>query len=1519
MSKLSDYSSEISKIRRKFTSKGKSQISAQCGELLSKYGISESLNHSLLENNSAAQRLNKNRRKNDQKKTLDAKNVCESFAILSELEDPAELDLMMEGQKEKYKKQILGLMKAEDKKNKCTRTYKNDRTHMSRSIGMNSSSKLGLKTYTYSNGMEWNPMNPSSAWRKNKEFDNATTIPSSVFSQKALMNSPGIIRELENELGPVKGSIRLATTGEKLHDINVGISQLSKEVWKDEPLSQVYKITSQEKEKCNPNFEQLLPPYETLKIHPAEIVTLSNFGNIKLPVRSVLAMSQQASTEVEKDILEQEGSLEMKLLKAVNPYSQKLHHSEMPESKLFSKRRPGENLKTKMNMHDKERILFGTTVDKEINERSQKDMMDLRIFNTNFEKHFGVKLSGKVCLDNLSDSVITIETKENSKLIGKEFSELRRQLGWDTKTYSSEKSDEQEVDIYGNVMDQKSKTTEGVIDRLIENTTLYPCFDEVLFENTFRIRPDKNINHVSTITDHLGATSVLDSSELLLNIHKRQYTPPLAENFPKGLPSIVQDPRLIWQKEFVNIPYEVTADLIRKIQKGFWDEITNDVVKSSYGSISVSSLESISNIKKFILDDLGFNSMYNVDEPFDVSSPKLIPIEREQAQQRFGGGNKPPLYNSASNFGNGNKLILTPRLKGTLSASTLISSTFPKFEKEKKQAPQNQQKENSVNKKNISTIDYIPDCELYETALWNRYEFPNEDSNKGSIRKIKPGKSIIESDPLYSDNVISMSSEWQSQMEAQMRERREGVEILANSRNYMTSPEKSFLGKLNEIVEGGVEAMGKKEVGKLIELFKEPADTPEVLQKSSLSGTESKKSNKIEFKQFLGTVAKNLGGSNLGIFSQTTPNGKENPDSIKAKSQQNYIFKKLKYSQRTNKNGRGNGESQNEEYEDDDESSAIEEDSEEFEDLSSDNEEDYRLVCERITVRKWEPTNLLFTKNLFKSMKSIFVTLSTVISKDSKAKSRVEIYELGEHGIIVWMGRDPIGIKEKMISCFSDAKGKLRVKGGIYFTPNTEISPIEPCTEIPGNFVFTVTGVSLSHMILKKNVIKQLETFKKYVIDNDLGSSENKKEGGGEIGNLENSEGQNPEMGKGLVIRGNNQNNLKIGYSKNMENHPFSPQKYRFGVNVDTDMDIISRYDRSKIDNLEVTKLVPALNSNKISGQNTILVATEDPLLIGLLPLSVTDFPKITIRFSLRRNRLLLWRSIKCQIWKTQYLEYCFKSKIIPAKKVVSFISNAFSKLSSSNSFDLAGLEFQEEIFVHCINVALSRKEPKEIIFRGCYMGDEGFYAIFPLLRQIKKLGRLDLGMNNLTARSLPLVIEVVKSTSCRKLLLDFNNLGQNKSKRDFAIFFKHILFSTSLEQLNLSRNRINGRCIDFLDTFLDNSNSKNKSLETLYWCSNGNTQPEIETLLLVLQPLCSNLTKVYLGGNLIERIEAFKRRFSPVRIIMEDNTSSYLIKSNNSENGSLKNSGSSNPVSRIQIDSFSNSSIRFANSGLFS
>ncbi|KAH8584787.1 leucine rich repeats [Cryptosporidium sp. chipmunk genotype I] len=1399
-------------------------------------------------------------------------------------------------------------MKNESKNNKASKSVKQDRNYASKSIGMDSSLKLGMKAFSYSSGAEWSPMNPSLIWRKNKESDNATTIPSSFSNQRALMNSPGIIRQLENELGPVKDSIMLAATGEKLRDINIGNSATAKEVWKDEPLSQITKLSQQEREKqiIGFNYQEKLI-YDDFGVKPAELVNMADFGNIKLPVRSVLSMSQEASKEVEKEILEKEGSLEMKLLNVVDPFNQKFHHNNMPENKMVCEMRPSNmtNLKGK--------ILFEDEIDRDKEKNYQNDLMKLRAFNTNFEKHLGFKLTGKVCLDNIGDQIISLGTDNTSKQIGKEFRELRRYIGWEENAENSSKNDEKEFNMYGNLLDQKNISHEAIMDRLIENTTLYPCFDEVLFENTFRIHPDRNRNHVSLITDYLDATSVLNSSDLLLNIHKKQYTPPLAENFPKGLPSIVQDPRVIWQKEFLDIPYEVTADLIRKIQKGFWDEISNDIAKSSYGSISISSIESINNIRKFILNELNYNSIYNVDEPFDVSPPQLSPIERDQ-QTRIG-------TNSKFQQGN-NKLVLTPRLKLGFGNTNLVSGSLSKigakiFGVSTSQVNSNSNENPKLEpvRNDVSTIKCIPDCELYESALWSRYEFPNDNSNKGIIRKVK-NTEVNEGEPLYKEDVISMSNEWRTDMEKQTNERKKGVEMLVNSQENKSTL-RNFTSNLNRIVESKIENMDKRELSRLSEIFKDTEKT-ETLGKTQLSGRvtlgEANKIQKDNKKLNISGI-KNIGLSNIGINQQSTYNHMNSPDASKMGIQQNYILKKIKNSQKTVKNKVGM-DSINDEYEDD-ESSIRDEDSEELEDLSSENEEDYRQICETIHIAPWEPTNLMMTKNLFKSMNNLFSTLSTLITKDSKFKNRVEIHELGEHGIVIWMARDPVGIKEKILACCSSIEVKLRVKGGIYFTPDTEISPIEPCTEIPGNYTFSVTGVSLSHLILNKSSLKQLDYVKKYVsnYENSLIYRSN-------YSNISNSNGNELLFQK--------TSNMGLGYKEsNLRNNsnrsfvydiPISEQT-QFGVNADTDIDIITRYDKKNINNIDVMNLIPALNNCQISGQNTILVVSENPFIKGILPLTLSDVPKTTMKFSLRRNRLLLWRSIKCQIWKAQYIDYCFKSSLIPAKKVITFISNAFLKSNNSNSFDMGGLMFHETLFSHCINVALSRKDPKEMIFRGCYMGDEGFHAIFPLLTQVKSLGKLDLGMNNLTARSLPLILEVVKGCNCKKLLLDFNNLGPNKTKREFSVFFKHILFSTGIEHLNLSRNKINGRCIDSLDTILDNLSLKNKTLETLSWCSNGNTQPEIETLLLALQPCCLNLSKVFLGGNPIERIDAFRRRFSPIRIIMEDISSHYLNKSgvNQKEDDmhfSEYKKKKSRGISRRSITS--NSDLSYANSGLF-
>ncbi|KAH8738645.1 hypothetical protein FG386_000640 [Cryptosporidium ryanae] len=1472
MRELSRYSKEISKIR-------------------------ESISYSLLENKIENKQIHgrKKKRENDRPiGSIDISNVSESFAKLTGLGDPAECDIVLNGKKDKFRRQILGLINDKNEEEVKTKN-KTEKVNLSRNVRLDTNSRLGLNTYIYSDGREWEPTSPSLMWRKGKDTENTTTLPCSIADQQALMNSPGMIRELENELGPVKTSIKLSATGEKLYDVNVGELLVAKEVWKDEPLKQIAKVKSLESELIGTSAskkskENLNPIYEELQVPGTELVTLKEFGGIKLPVRTVANMINYSSDKVERTISEKEGSLEMKLLNLVDPmYLKEKHDGKSSINKLEEN-----NIKQKELVQSEiNDILFGEVVNEKLEERYINDVKWLRLVNTNFEKHLGIKLSERVSLENFGDASVKDKKDRNGKIFSSEFVKLRKQFGWETADTIDQTNNEVEYDIYGKTVNNKSTSDESIVSRLIQNTTLYPCFDEVLFENSFRIHPKKRLNSVSLITDHLDATSIPDSADLLIGIHKRQYTPPLAENFPKGLPSQVQDPRIIWQKEFLEVPYDITADLIRKIQAGSWDEIANDIAKSSYGSIQVKSLDSIASIKKLLLNELSYNTMYSVDEPFDVSPPKLSRIEREQVNK--GIGNKTQFLN--------NKLILTPKSSILSQQNKAMESFLPSNPISGILGGSNLLKENKsgeADKKliekfrnNASVITSTPDSELYEIALWNRYEFPHEDSNKGTFRKFKLGK-MLDGEPLTRQKVIEMSSLWDEALEKQSFERKEGLEILKNFQLGGNFTDESITN-LSNVTKECYNSMNKKDIKKITDMVKEYSESIDLSDKFNTSTQDSKKAVLGQGLGTGGAVGGIKGISNLLIsgmknFSGATLNNRiisppsnlvfdeGNNDSIKANNTQNNIFKKIKPSQKTNKNYRGNKDSMNNYDDDDDEySSVIDEYSEEFEDLSTDNEEDYSLLCAPVNVQEWEPTNLMMTKSLFKYMDSVFVTLSSVLYKDRKIKYRVEVYELSEHGIIVWMGRDKAGIREKFANCCNNEKGKLRVKGGIYITPDTIISPIEPCTEIPGNYSFTVTGVSLSQLVFKGMVTKQLEFIKKYISErktqtpinlseNDEADRDNLKKSGGN--NLQNN---------GTRIESENY----LGRGSSLKN-----QRHCYGINID-----INNYENifdknkemKKINDCDILELIPILNSKFIPGVNTILVSTKDPFLRGVLPLSIKGLQNVTIKFSLRRNRLLLWRSIKCQIWRIQYIDLCLKSYYLPSKKMLSFITNSYSKISSSNSFDMGGIKFQENIFLHCINVALSRRDPKEIIFRGCYMGDDGFSKIFPLLKHSKSLGKLDLGMNNLTARSLPLILEVVKNSNCKKLWLDFNNIGPNKTKKEFALFIKHILFSTSIENINLSRNKINGRCIDFLDTIIDNLTLKNKNLETLSWCSNGNTQPEIETLLLALQPCCIKLSKVYLGGNYIERIDAFRRRFHPIHINMEDTSTHYLMKQNNS------------------------------------
>ncbi|KAK6589084.1 hypothetical protein RS030_233540 [Cryptosporidium xiaoi] len=1475
MQGLSRYSKEISKIR-------------------------ESISYSLLENKIETKTNERRKKKENDKtvKSIDISNVSESFTTLIELEDPAELDIIFNGKKDKFRKQILGLIN-DDKEEVKTKTM-GENANLSRSIRLDTNSCLGLNTYIYSDGREWTPANPSLMWRKGKDTENTTTLPSSIANQRALMNDPGMIRELENKLEPVKNSIKLSSTGEKLYDINVGEFIKAKEVWKDEPLKHITKVKFLESDltansSSKKNKENVNPIYEELKVPTTELVTLEEFGGIKLPVRTVANMIKHASEKVERTITEKEGSLEMKLLNLVDPIQFKEKHKDKSREDILN----DNNVKQEeFAQKEIEKILFGDFIDKKAEEIHMNDIRWLRMVNTNFEKHLGIKLSERVSLENFGDGSVKDKNSKSGKMSSKEFSELRKQFGWETNDVSDQTNNEVEYDIYGETVNKNAISDESIVKRLIQNTTLYPCFDEVLFENSFRIHPEKRLNSVTLITDHLDATSIPDSGDLLISIHKRQYTPPLAENFPKGLPSQVQDPRIIWQKEFLEVPYDVTADLIRKIQTGSWDEIANDIAKSSYGSIQIKSVESIASIKKLLLNELSYNTMYSVDEPFDVSPPKLNKVEREQLNK--GIGNKPQLLN--------NKLVLTPK-------NNILSQYNKKIESSLLSNPINgilgggsslvrENKNTIIDKESTekfrndaSVLTSIPDSELYEIALWNRYEFPHEDSNKGTVRKFKLSK-VFDGEPLTRQKIIEMSCSWNEMLERQSSERKEGLELLKNFQveNNVNDP----VANLSNITKECYNSMNKKDIKKIIDTIEEHSNSIDLTNKLNSSGQDSKK---VAVGQVLGTGIGGSGGGIKGIsnllisgmknFSGATLNNRVmsppsnlifdegDRDSLKANNTQNNIFRKIKQPQKSN--NRGNRDfGNNDDYDEDEYSSVVDEYSEEFEDLSTDNEEDYSLLCGPINVQEWEPTNLMMTKNLFKSMNSVFVTLSSVLFKDRKVKYRVEVYELSEHGIVVWMGRDPIGVKEKFANCCGNERGKLRVKGGIYITPETVISPIEPCTEIPGNFSFSVTGVSLSQLVSKGMVTKQLEFVKKYISEKKSQMSNNTSED--DEGNKNDS-----------ILDGNN--NLyynKAGITSNNhidKNSILGNQRHCYGINIDINSyeNIFDKHkERKKINDCDILELIPILNSKFIPGVNTILVSTKDPFSRGILPLSIKGLQNVTVKFSLRRNRLLLWRSIKCQIWRIQYIDLSLKNCYLPSKKILSFITNSYSKVSSNHSFDMSGIRFQENIFLHCINVALSRRDPKEIIFRGCYMGDDGFTKIFPLLKHSKSLGKLDLGMNNLTARSLPLILEVVKNSNCKKLWLDFNNIGPNKTKKEFALFIKHILFSTNIENINLSRNKINGRCIDFLDTIIDNSILKNKNLETLSWCSNGNTQPEIETLLLALQPCCTKLSKVYLGGNPIERIDAFRRRFHPIHINMDDTSSHYLMKTSIYKNSDI-------------------------------
>ncbi|OII71965.1 hypothetical protein cand_031440 [Cryptosporidium andersoni] len=1417
---------------------------------------------------------------------LDASNIQESFTVLSALNDPAELPIEIE--------EVCGVAKQShvlelsSNNTNSEQVTKRSINFLLPNIGLDTVTKLGDKSYEYSGGGEWKPMSPSLRWQRSMASQNAAIMSSSLSMQRGKMNSPNIIRELENELEKTKGTIILNSTGEKFYDYNSGKYRKAKAVWTDEPLKPIlYKTQTDKKSNIYKNSEITRSTtnnsknsisniiYSNMDVPEAKMKTMGKFGNIKVPIRSTYSMMTFAAEKAKNSQSEKDSKIELDILNMIDPMQDKILDKTLlnDKSAMSTMESIPENIpiesskfsnnneilyKSYINEELRKKILGKKLKSGDIKVQEAFDKKEIEQIKTKFEKKYGVTLNNEIDLEVVSESLISAEKFKKHINVTKQLETLKTSIGWfDCQDYK-ENEDLQYI-IKNDASEKRSKEKESLINRIIDNTTSYPCFDEVLFQNSFRVQDPSRCNKVTQITLSQDATTVPDSTEILLGIHKKQYTPPISDKLPTGLPAHIQDPRIVWKQEFQSIPYDSIANLVSKIDHGTWDEIENDLIINSFTSMGLKSYLTFKSHSSINLREFAHNSLYSLETPINVSPSPL-----------------PPLASP-----NGTCKLDTNTAKPSTNPSTAMKSNYL--------TPSTASQLPTTGKSQIDvTINYIPEYETFEMKLWKNYNYPLHVANTGKIKKYKLGK-FDKFKPITMNQLVGMADMWQKEIDIQTTEQKKGLELLEGAHEESVSAD-TYIEKLTSVIFDEYTKLDKKDLNNLFDVL--VPNNVSTIPKSSVTpkakydefgygkmGIVPGRSALYSFKDMNYPGRRNMkedlsfgrrrrqmkvGGfkDEKGALSSTLQNKRNvTPDKYTNKNalivdldeyatdeessiSQSILHKIKKPHLLTHKDLDRNEfeqiDQETELYEDD--ISVLDEYYDEEDEYISDLDEsvDYHTICRSIDVAEWEPTNLILTRVLFKSMKSIYVTLATVFFRNFKSKYRIEIYELGEHTIIVWIDRDRIKFKERLLSCFTLKQDKLKVKGGIYFTPDAVISPIEPCADIPGNFVFQVSGVSLAHILLRNEPRKKLEIIEEFTSQVNL-----RKE-------VSFYDSEDSNSIKEDIKQVDKKKSIHGGLEINTEN-----DKIAKGINIKS--------------------LVPAMNSNEITGNNTIAILTTDIKLQGLMPIALKGEPKITVRFSLRRDRLVLWRSVRCQIWRCQYIDLCYKYNLIPAKKIVSYITNAFSRVRHGAPLDMSGIPYQYEIFSHCLNIALVHQEPKEISFRGCYMNDEGLSQIFILLKQFKSTFKLDFGMNDLTIKSAPLVLEIVRNSKCKKLSLDFNHFGPSKTKRDFAQFLRHLLFSCEIKVLNFSRNRINGRCIDFFDTIIGSFPFRNKTLEKLIWCSNDNTQPEIETLVLALQPICISLNMVVVGGNPIERVDAIKRRFKPIQMSMEDLTVAYL------------------------------------------
>ncbi|EEA07378.1 uncharacterized protein CMU_035500 [Cryptosporidium muris RN66] len=1426
---------------------------------------------------------------------LDASNAQESFTVLSALDDPAELPIEIEGVCGVTKQlNVLGLLSNNTNSEEVTkRSVKNFSLP---NIGLDTVIKLGDKSYEYSGGEEWKPMSPSLRWQRSMASENATITSSSLPIQRGKMNSPNIIRELENELEKTKGTIILNSTGEKFYDYNSGKYREAKAVWTDEPLKPILCKAQTDKKSNkyqNPEMTRSITNnskdsisniiYSNMDVPEAKMTTMEKFGNIKVPIRSTSSMMTFAAERAKNSQSEKDSKIELDILNMIDPMQDKIldktllnNKSAMSTMESIPENIPIESSKFNNNNE----ILYKPYINEELRKKilgkklksgdmkmqGALDKKEIKQIKTKFEKKYGVTLNNEIDLEVISESLISTEKFKKHINVTKQLETLKTSIGWFD---CQDKENEDFQCIRNDASEKRSKEKESLINRIIDNTTSYPCFDEVLFQNSFRVQDPSRCNKVTQITLAQDATTVPDSTEMLLGIHKKQYTPPISDKLPTGLPAHIQDPRIVWKQEFQSIPYDSIANLVSKIDHGTWDEIENDLVINSFTSMGLKSYLTFKSHSSINLREFAYNSLYSLEAPINVSPSPLPPLASPNGRCKLDTNTTKPSTNPSTN--------------PSINPSTAIKSNYL--------TPSSafQLPTTGKSRIDVTTINYIPEYEAFEMKLWKNYNYPLHVANTGKIKKYKLGK-FDKFKPITMNQLVGMADIWQKEIDAQTTEQKKGLKLLEGTHEESASAD-TYIEKLTSVVLDEYSKLDKKDINNLFDVL--VSNNVPTIPKSSVApktkydefgyrkmGMVPGRSALYSFKDMnypgrrimredlsFGRRKRQVKVGGLkdekGAISPTLQNKRNvTPDKHTNKNALNVdldeyatdeesslsqsILHKIKKPHLLTHKGLDRDEfeqidQESELYEDD--ISVLDEYYDEEDEYISDLDEsvDYHTICRSIDVTEWEPTNLILTRVLFKSMKSIYVTLATVFFRNFKSKYRIEIYELGEHTIIVWIDRDRIKFKERLLSCFTLKQDKLKVKGGIYFTPDAEISPIEPCADIPGNFVFQVSGVSLAHILLKNEPKKKLEMIE------DFTSQVNLRK---EVSFYDSEDS----------------NSIKEDVKQEVD----KKKSIHGGLEINTENDKIA-------EGINIQSFVPAMNSNEITGNNTIAILTTDIKLQGLMPIALKGEPKITVRFSLRRDRLVLWRSVRCQIWRCQYIDLCYKYNLVPAKKVVSYITNAFSRVRHGAPLDMSGIPYQYEIFSHCLNIALVHQEPKEISFRGCYMNDEGLSQIFILLKQFKSIFKLDFGINDLTIKSAPLVLEIVRNSKCKKLLLDFNHFGPSKTKRDFAQFLRHLLFSCEIKVLDFSRNRINGRCIDFFDTIIGSLPFRNKTLEKLIWCSNDNTQPEIETLVLALQPICISLNMVVVGGNPIERVDAIKRRFKPIQMSMEDLTVAYL------------------------------------------